>query len=112
MEAKSDWAFKIGLFLVVVFWFSFTIYQLVKATYNGIDIPFTDVPAAIGVGFRVAAGFIALITLLFYMVKRDLSKPEGLTSLRWVLLLEAVYCSPPQSADSKPVSPCTRAIYS
>jgi hypothetical protein len=91
METKSNWAFKIGLFLVVLFWFSFTIYQLGKATYNGIDIPFTDVPAAIGLGFRVTAGFIALITLLFYMVKRDLSPPEALTSLRWILLLEAVY---------------------
>jgi hypothetical protein len=91
MEAKSNWTFKTGLFLVVLFWFSFTIYQLGKATYNGIDIAFTDVPAAIGLGFRVAAGFIALITLLFYMVKRDMSPLEALTSMRWIVLLEAVY---------------------
>jgi hypothetical protein len=91
MEAKSYWAFKTGLFLVVLFWFSFTIYQLGKGIFNGIDIPFTDVPAAIGLSFRAAAGFIALITVLFYMVKRDLSPPEALTSMRWIMLLEAAY---------------------
>jgi hypothetical protein len=91
MEAKSYWAFKTGLFLVVLFWFSFTIYQLGKGIFNGIDIPFTDVPAAIGLSFRAAAGFIALIAILFYMVKRDMSPPEALTSMRWIVLLEAAY---------------------
>ena len=91
MEAKSYWAFKTGLSLVVLFWFSFTIYQLGKVIFNGIDIPFTDVPATIGLSFRAAAGFIALITILFYMVKRDMSSPEALTSMRWIVLLEAAY---------------------
>lgn len=91
MEAKSYWAIKTGLFIVVLFWFSYTIYQLGKSIFNGIDIPFTDVPATIGLSFRAAAGFIALITVLFYMVKRDLSPPEALTSMRWIMLLEAAY---------------------
>jgi hypothetical protein len=42
-------------------------------------------------GFRTAAGLIALITVLFYIVKRDLSKPEALMALRLVVLFEASY---------------------
>lgn len=48
-------------------------------------------PATIGLCFRAAAAFIALITILFYMVKRGMSSPEALTSMRWILLLEAAY---------------------
>jgi hypothetical protein len=91
MEAKSHWALRIGLFLVVLSWFSFTTYQLGKGILNGIDVPFTDLPATIGLSFRAAAGFIALIAILFYLAKRDLSVTEALASTRWVLLLEAAY---------------------
>jgi hypothetical protein len=91
MEPKSYWAFKIGLFLVVLSWFSFTIYQLGKSIFNGIIIPFTDVPGTIGFSFRLAAAFIALVTILFYLVKRGLSQPEVVTSMRWIVLLEAAY---------------------
>jgi len=51
----------------------------------------TDVPGCIGIGFRTAAGFIALVTILFYLVRRDLSKPEALMALRLVILFEAGY---------------------
>jgi hypothetical protein len=51
----------------------------------------TDVPGCIGIGFRAAAGFIALVTVLFYVVRRDLSKPEALMALRLVVLFEAGY---------------------
>ena len=51
----------------------------------------TDVPGCIGIGFRAAAGFIALVTALFYLVRRDLSKPEVLMALRLVILFEAGY---------------------
>jgi hypothetical protein len=91
MEGKLRWAFRTGLFLVVLSWFSFTIYQLGKGIFNGIDVPSTDVLATIGLSFRAAAAFIAFIAILFYLAKRDLSLPEALASLRWVLLLEAVY---------------------
>jgi hypothetical protein len=91
MGAKPYWAFRIGLFLVIVSWFSFTTYQLAKGILNGIDIPSTDVLATIGLSFRSAAAFIALIAILFYLAKRGLSPPEALASMRWVLLLEAVY---------------------
>jgi hypothetical protein len=66
MEAKSNWIFKAGLFLVVLFSFSFTLYKLGKGIFNGIDIAFRDVPAAIGLSFRAASGFIALIAPLLH----------------------------------------------
>lgn len=90
METRSYWAFKIGLFLVALFWFSFTMYQLYSSILNE-AVHFTDIPGSIGLGFRTAASFIALVTILFYLVKRDLSLPEVVTSMRWVVLLEAAY---------------------
>ena len=51
----------------------------------------TDVPGCIGIGFRTASGLIALVTVLFYLTKRDLSKPEALMALRLIILFEAGY---------------------
>jgi hypothetical protein len=71
--------------------FSYTIHQLAKAILNGMGVPFTDMPSLIGMGFSAAAGFVALVPLLFYLVKRDFSMPESVTSVRWGALLEAAY---------------------
>lgn len=90
MENRVFWLFKIGLFLVVFSWFAFTMYQLYLGILN-VAVPFTDIPGGIGLGFRAAAGFVALITILFYLVKRDLPLPEVVTSMRWIVLLEAAY---------------------
>ena len=51
----------------------------------------TDVPGCIGLGFRTAAGFIALITILFYVLRKDLTKPEAYMAMRFILLFEAGY---------------------
>jgi hypothetical protein len=92
LEHRTYWAFKVGLFLVVLSWFSETIYQAGKAIFNfQSSLAFTDLPASMGLGFRTAASFIALVTMLFFLVKRDFALPEALTSLRWVVLLEAAY---------------------
>jgi hypothetical protein len=48
------------------------------------------VPGTVGLGFRTAAGFIAVITILFYLVKRDLSTPEATMSVRWIVIFEAI----------------------
>ena len=45
----------------------------------------------IGLAFRTVGGLIAVITALFYLVKRDLSEAETLISLRYVVILEAAY---------------------
>ena len=80
MTNKFLWAFKLGLFIAVLTWFSFTMYQFGKTVLNGVSVPFTDVPGSIGFGFRVAASFIAVVTVLFYLVKRDFSQVEVLNS--------------------------------
>jgi len=94
MSIKSDWPVKIGLFLVALSWFSFTLYEFSLAIVNRVivwPIILTDVPGAVGLGFRAAAGFVAVISILFYLAKRDLSGPEAIMSLRWVVILEAAY---------------------
>ncbi|MCW4053798.1 MAG: hypothetical protein NWE84_02605 [Candidatus Bathyarchaeota archaeon] len=84
-----DGRVKIGLFLVVLSWFSYTLYRFSSSITTQI-IFFTDVPGTIGLGFRTAAGFIAAITIIFYLVGRDLSTPEATMSLRWVVIFEAI----------------------
>ncbi len=92
MKGSAFWAFKIGLFIVVLAGFAFTLYQLGKTLFSsGIYVPFTDIPGEIGLGFKASAGFVALITLLFYLTKRNLSKPELATNLRWIALFSAAY---------------------
>lgn len=91
MENRSQWALKIGLFLVLLTWLVYTLFQYGKCLINGVDVPFTDVPGSVGLGFRTAAAFVAFVTMLFYMVKRDFSKTEIFASLRWIVLLEAAY---------------------
>ncbi len=96
VEARTDWSLRLGLFLVSLAWFSYMLYEFANGVINRgpltvFWILVTDVPGCIGIGFRTAAGFIALITVLFYLVRRDLSKPETLMALRLVILFEAGY---------------------
>lgn len=92
MEKNSQWAFKIGLFIVVLTLFAFTIYQSGKSIFNfEPEVAFTDLPGSIGLGFRTVIGFVAVITVLFFLVKRDLSPTETMTTFRWLVLLEAAY---------------------
>jgi len=51
----------------------------------------TDVPQGVGMGFRTAAGLIAAVSILFYVVKKDLSKHEAMMAARFVVLFEAGY---------------------
>lgn len=48
-------------------------------------------PGTVGLGFRSAGGFVAVVTILFFLVKRDLSVPEVTMSLRWIIIFEAIY---------------------
>jgi hypothetical protein len=96
VEARTDWSLRVGLFLVSLAWFSYMLYEFANGVINRgpltvFWILVTDVPGCIGIGFRTAAGFIALVTALFYLVRRDLSKPEALMALRPVILFEAGY---------------------
>jgi hypothetical protein len=95
-DSRTDWTLRVGLFLVSLAWFSYMLYEFANGIINrgpltDFFILVTDVPGCIGIGFRTAAAFIALVTALFYVVKRDLSKPEALMALRLVVLFEAGY---------------------
>jgi len=95
-DARIDWSLRLGMFLVSLSWFSYMLYEFANGIINRgpltvFFILVTDVPACIGIGFRTAAGFIALVTVLFYLLRRDLSKPEALMALRLVVLFEAGY---------------------
>ncbi|MBC7131314.1 hypothetical protein H5T51_08940, partial [Candidatus Bathyarchaeota archaeon] len=81
----------LGLFAIATSWFVFTTYYFGKATVGGIEVPITDIPGFIGLGFRTAAALIAFIAMLFYLFRRNLSSQEALMTFRWILLLEAVY---------------------
>lgn len=96
VDTRIDWPLRLGLFLVSLSWFSYMLYEFANGVINRGPLTFfwilvTDVPGCIGMGFRTAAGFIALVTILFYIVRRDLSKPEALMALRLVVLFEAGY---------------------
>ncbi|MGB9853550.1 MAG: hypothetical protein ACPLRY_01900 [Candidatus Bathyarchaeales archaeon] len=90
MNKSFHYSFNLGIFVVGLSWFSFTLYQFGRGIMGQI-VYFTDVPASVGLGFRAAAGLISLFTALFYLFKKNLSSAELLISVRWVILLEAVY---------------------
>ncbi len=90
MSKNFKHPFKFGIFIVVFSWFIFTLYQFGKGIM-GQMVYFTDVPGSVGLGFRTAAGLIALVILLFNLFKKDLSPTELLISIRWIILLEAAY---------------------
>jgi hypothetical protein len=90
------WSLRVGLLFVSFSWFSYMLYEFANGVINrgSLEVFFilvTDVPQCIGLGFRTAAGFIAVVTILFYIVKKDLSQPEALMALRFIVLFEAGY---------------------
>ncbi len=96
VNTKIDWPLRIGLFLVSLTWFSYMLYEFANGVINRGPLDYfwilvTDVPGCIGIGFRAAAGLIAVVTILFYIFRKDLSKPEALMALRLIILFEAGY---------------------
>ena len=94
LEVKSNSALKIGLLLVAVTWFSFSGYEFIKGAFNigrfSFWISLTDTSGTFGLGFRTMAGLIAIFTILFFISKKNLSKPELFMSARWIVLGETV----------------------
>lgn len=96
---KSPWTIRTGVFLIALSWFLFTFYEFINGilhnTHPGPQattwLLFSDTAGGIGLAFRAVGGFIAVTSALFYLVKRDLSEPEALTSLRYVVILEAAF---------------------
>jgi hypothetical protein len=98
LSLKTNLSLRTGLFLLSLAYFSFTFYQMTVALlHNGHPgttsywVWATDTTGILGMGFRSAAGAIALISSLFFLLKKDLSKVETLMSLRLIVILEALY---------------------
>ena len=93
-EDRLNSSIKTGLLIVALTWFLFTFYEFTKGAFNIFKgtfwIELTDTAGTIGLGFRTVASFIAVITILFFIFRKDLSKPELMMSLRWIVLGEAV----------------------
>ncbi len=86
--------FRIGLLLVALSWFSYNLYDFFLSVYNRHAtgrLAYEDIPASLGISCVVAASFIVVIAVLFYALKRDLSKPELFMALRMVLIFEIGY---------------------
>ncbi len=88
---RSVWAIKVGLFLVVLVWFCFTVYQFGEIFHGSIEVAFTDVPATLGLGLRIVASLIALTASVLYLGKNDFSFTHAIGYFRWSFLFEAAY---------------------
>jgi len=83
---------KLGLLMAALAYFSFSFYEFTMASFeNKQHTAFTDLPGALGLGFRAVGGFIAVVAVALYFFRGHYSKVEALTSVRIVVLLEAAY---------------------
>jgi hypothetical protein len=100
-EQKLYSPLKIGLLIVVISYFLFTLHALFTLQWIGewnyltgsfsFTIFVEDVSATIGLVFRFAASIIALAAIIFYFAKKNLSKPAAYKVLRVILVFEAIY---------------------
>ena len=100
-ETKFYSPLKIGLLIVTIAYFLFTLHATFTISWIGewerlsgsisFWIFITDVSGYIGIVFRFVASIIAIATIFFYFAKRGLSAPMMLKVLRWILVLEAIY---------------------
>jgi hypothetical protein len=92
MSFKSYSPAKLGLLMAALAYFSFSFYEFAMASFeNKQGVALTDLPGALGLGFRTAAGFIAVVAIVLYFFKGHFSRAETLMSVRIVALLEAAY---------------------
>jgi hypothetical protein len=94
-EDKLASPLKFGLLIAALTWFLFTAYQFLKGAFNIFRgyfwVSLTDTAGTLGMGFRTMAGLIAVLTILFFILRKDLNKSELFMSARWVLLGEIVF---------------------
>jgi len=92
---------KIGLLLVSIVFFMFTLHGLLTLEWIGewnfvsgstsFWILITDISSAIGLIFRFVGSLIAVVAIVFYFVKRGLSTPTTFKLLKIILVMEAIY---------------------
>ena len=91
---KLDLPTKVGLLLAALAYFSFTFYEMAISSLEDKIVAnptFTDLPAALGLGFRTVGGFIIVIAIVLYFFKNHLSKQEVIMCVRLLVVLEAAY---------------------
>jgi len=91
---KSDLPLKIGLLLTTLSWLSYVFYDFNIGIYSRhykFPTLIEDIPGVWGLGFRVAAATIAVIIVVLFVFRHEISRGEALLSLRYVLLFEAFY---------------------
>ena len=99
-EQKLYSPVKIGLLIVVVSYFLFTLHGLFTlqwiGEWNGTGsfyffIYITDISALVGLIFRFVASLIAIASVIFYFSKGLPSTEKTYKILRWILVSEAIY---------------------
>jgi hypothetical protein len=92
---------KIGLFIVIIAYFLFTLHATFTLSWIGeweyltgsfsFTIFVEDISSLIGLVFRFVASLIAVAAIIFYFIKKGLSAPITTKILRWILVFEAIY---------------------
>lgn len=100
-EPKLYSPLKIGLLVVSIVYFLFTLHAMFTLSWigewEGLSEPLaswlfvTDISAIFFLVFRFLAGMIAVGAIIFYFAKKSLSAPTTLKILKWILVFEALY---------------------
>ncbi len=101
-EQKFYSPLKVGLLIVTVAYFLFTLHATFTLSWIGewdrigggafrFTIYVEDVTAFICLIFRFAASVIALATVIYYFAKKSISKPAKYKILRVILIFEGIY---------------------
>jgi hypothetical protein len=103
-EQKLISPLKVGLLIVALAYFLFTLHALFTLQWLGewdriaggsetirFAILVEDVSAFVGLFFRFAASIVALAAVIYYFAKKSFSKPAIYKILRAILVLEAIY---------------------
>ena len=103
LERKSYSTLKIGLLIVAISYFLFTLHALFTLQWIGeweylgggsgfsTMIFVEDINATIGLVFRFVASFMALASVIYYFSKKSLSAQTATKTMRWILVFEGIY---------------------
>jgi len=78
---KSDFPLKIGLLLTTLSWLSYVFYDFNIGIYSRhykFPTLIEDIPGVWGLGFRVAAATIAVIIVVLFVFRHEISRGEAL----------------------------------
>jgi hypothetical protein len=100
-DQKLHSPLKVGLLIVAISYFLFTLHALFTLQWIGewnyltgsfsFFIYVTDISALIGLIFRFIASIIAVASVMFYFSKGFPSTEKAFKILRWILVFEGIY---------------------